>query len=216
MKTKEMYTPKEAGQKLGVTVKTIHRWDAAGKLKVIRTAGNQKRIPCSEIKRLSGEESKEGISCAIYARVSSQKQSKDGNLTRQKERLIEAAKEKGYEIGSVIGEQASGLNEKRKGLKKLFGLAGKGKINVVLIEFKDRLARFGFAYIEKAFELIGVKVEALEELPAKEPGEEMVQDLCAIITVFSARMYGSRAKLFKEKIVHAMKECNDGRSKENN
>ena len=86
----------------------------------------------------------------------------------------------------------------------------------MLIEFKDRLARFGFAYIEKAFELIGVKVEALEELPAKEPGEEMVQDLCAIITVFSARMYGSRAKLFKEKIVHAMKECNDGRSKENN
>ena len=56
MPKKQMFLrPQEAAQKLGVTVKTIHRWDAAGKIRTIRTVGNQRRIPVSEINRLLGD-----------------------------------------------------------------------------------------------------------------------------------------------------------------
>jgi len=34
-------TPKEAADLLGVTVKTLHRWEADGKIKSTRTAGGQ-------------------------------------------------------------------------------------------------------------------------------------------------------------------------------
>ena len=44
----------------------------------------------------------------------------------------------------MVAERASGLNERRRGLHRLFWLAGEGEIDVVRIEFKDRLARFGF------------------------------------------------------------------------
>lgn len=45
MKNKRLLSPAEAAQELGVSVKTIHRWDAAGKLATVRTVGNQRRIP---------------------------------------------------------------------------------------------------------------------------------------------------------------------------
>lgn len=201
-----MYTPAQAAKKLGVSVKTIQRWDKASKIAVVRTLGNQRRISAQEVRKLLGLRPRKQIRCAIYARVSSQKQAKDGNLERQKQRLVEAAQVRGYEISEVITEQASGLNEKRRGLKKLFNQAARDEIEIVLIEFKDRLARFGFTYLEKALALLGVKIEILEEKTV-EPGEELVQDMISIVTVFSARLYGSRAKLFRDKVKQTMKEC---------
>ncbi len=57
---------------MGVSVKTIRRWDKAGLLQVIRTATNQRRIPV----RLSPPAQRAGkrLRCAIYARASSAKQ----------------------------------------------------------------------------------------------------------------------------------------------
>jgi len=47
------YTLSEAAKLLGVTTQTLRAWDKTGKLSVIRTPGNQRRIPESEVKRLS-------------------------------------------------------------------------------------------------------------------------------------------------------------------
>lgn len=207
MNHESMYTPAQAAKRLGVCTKTIHRWDRAGKIRTIRTAGNQRRIPASEVRRLLGLRPVTTTRCAVYARVSSQKQAKDGNLERQKERLLEAARQKGYEVQSVVAEQASGLNENRRGLKRLLGLAQKGEIDVVLVEFRDRLARFGFSYLARAFEMAGARVEVLEEQEEKAPAEELVEDMLSIVTVFSARLYGSRARKFRQKVRSAMKEC---------
>lgn len=201
-----MYTPAQAAKKLGVSVKTIHRWDKAGKIETIRTMGNQRRIPANEVRRLLGLKPVPAPRCAIYARVSSQKQAKDGNLERQKQRLLQAATEKRYQVVATIGEQASGLNENRRGLRRIFTLAAGNEIDVLLVEFKDRLARFGFTYIEKALELVGVRVEVLEEDQAKSPMEELVEDMLSIITVFSARLYGQRGRIFRRKVKEAMKE----------
>jgi len=48
------YTLQKAAELLGVTTQTLRNWDNAGKIRAIRTPGNQRRIPESEINRLSG------------------------------------------------------------------------------------------------------------------------------------------------------------------
>jgi putative resolvase len=93
MKNKRLLSPKEAASELGISVKTVHRWDAAGKLHTVRTAGRRRRIPIEEISRLRRQgEGKQGAErCVLYAQVSSGSLAQDGDLARQTERLTEAA-----------------------------------------------------------------------------------------------------------------------------
>jgi putative resolvase len=178
MKNTRLLTPSEAAAELGISVKTVHRWDEAGKLRSVRTAGNQRRIPIEEISRLHrlGRGEQGADRCALYARVSSVRQEQDGNLARQTARLQEAARARGYEVVASISEQASSLNEKRKGMKKLLQLVKERAIEVVLIEYPDRLVRFSFGYLEEAFSWQGVRLEVLDPPKQLEPTEELVQD----------------------------------------
>ena len=144
--------------------------------------------------------------CAVYARVSSEKQAEAGNLDRQRERLTQAAAEHGYEVAAIVAERASGLNEKRRGLKRLFRLAATDAIDVVFIEFKDRLARFGFVYIVEVLAAHGGRVEVLDGPVAVDATQELVQDMLAIVTCFAARLYGSRSQQFCKKVGEAAKE----------
>jgi len=82
MKKKEFLSAGEAARALGVSVKTIQRWDKAGLLPVISTATNQRRIPVATVHHLLKGQGK-ALRCAIYARVSSAKQEQEGNLTRK-------------------------------------------------------------------------------------------------------------------------------------
>src|SRR5258708_16038645 len=144
MKKKEFLSAGEAARALGVSVKTIQRWDKAGLLPVIRTATNQRRIPIATVHQLLKGQGT-SLRCAIYARVSSAKQEHEGHLTRQVERLQEVARERGYQVVALIAEQASSLNEKRKGMKRLLHLIDQQEIEVVLIEYPDRLVRLALA-----------------------------------------------------------------------
>ena len=60
--------------------------------------------------------------------------------------LSSIAQLRGYNVVDILTDVASGLNEKRKGLKKLFEYVVNGKVDVVIISYKDRLTRFGFKY----------------------------------------------------------------------
>jgi putative resolvase len=206
MKKKEFLSAGEAARALGVSVKTIQRWDKAGLLPVIRTVTNQRRIPVDAVERIR-KTSGPMLRCAIYARVSSAKQEHEGNLTRQVERLQQVASERGYQVAAKIAEQASGLNEHRRGMKKLFQLIDQQAIDVVLIEYPDRLVRFGFGYLEEAFRWKQVRLEVVEPPKAKTPGEDLVADVLSIVTVFSGRLYGSRAKKVRSCVAKALKEC---------
>jgi len=73
------------------------------------------------------------LRCALYTRVGSRKQEQEGKGSRQVERLQQKARERGYQVVPLIQEQASGLNEKRKDLKKLFHLNDHQEIELVLI-----------------------------------------------------------------------------------
>jgi putative resolvase len=115
---------------------------------------------------------------------------------------------RGYEVVALISEQASSLNEKRKGMKKLLQLVKERAISVVLIEYPDRLVRFG--YLEEAFGWQGVRLEVLDPPEQLEPTEELVQDLLTIVTVFAGRLYGHRAKGVRTRVKAALKEYEEG------
>lgn len=206
MKNKRLLHPKEAAYELGVSTKTIHQWDEAGKLRTVRTVGNQRRIPIEEIWRLRSL-GKRAERCVLYARVPSVRQEQDGNLSRQTERLKEAVNERGYQVVQMITEQASSLNKRRKGMKKLLALVGQQAVDVVLIEYPDRLVRFGLGSLEQAFAWKDVRLEVLDPPKHQEPTEELIQDMLTIVTVFAGRLYGHRAKGVRKRVETVLKEC---------
>ena len=85
----------------------------------------------------------------------------------------------------VFSEQASGIHENRKQLSALLKLSEERQMERVLIEFPDRLARFGYRYLERFLNSHGVAVEATHKTEPKSSQEELVQDLLTIVTVFS-------------------------------
>ena len=207
MKNKRLLHPQEAAEALGISIRTLIRWDQAGKLATVRTVGNQRRIPVEEIFRLRRQGEPQALRCAIYARVSSVRQEQDGNLSRQTERLKEAARARGYDVVAVITEQASALNERRRGMKNLLALVGEQAVDVVLIEYPDRFVRFGFSYLQQAFQWQHVRLEVLDPPQIQEPTEEVMRDMLTIVTVFAGRLYGQRAKGLRSRVQSALSEC---------
>ena len=135
---------------------------------------------------------------AIYTRVSSS-ENRD-NLERQTERLKQYTIAKGYCISQVVKEVGSGLNDNRQ---KWEGLLKSSDYDILIVEHKDRLARFGTHYLDVLLARCGVHLEIVNL--ADNGRDELMQDLVAIITSFSARLYGQRrAKRKTEKIIQEL------------
>jgi len=122
--------------------------------------------------------------CVLYARVSSHQQKDD--LERQSKRLENYADVHGKIIYRSIKEIGSGLNDNRKGLNSI--LLNK-EYNEIIIEYKDRLTRFGFNYIKMLCDLQDKKITIINEVENK---NDLIQDFISIITSFCARIYGNR------------------------
>lgn len=179
----------------GVSVRTLWRRIKDGTLDVVRSDTGRVFIEI-EHERVSE------LNVAIYARVSSS-ENKD-NLERQKERLISYCNAKGYKVSKVITEIGSGLNDNRK---KLESLLLDRTINLIVVEHKDRLARFGLNYIEKLLAIDNRKIEIIN--PQTNDEDDLMQDFVSIITSFTARLYGKRrSKRKTEKLIKELSENN--------
>ncbi|WP_053961128.1 IS607 family transposase [Sulfobacillus thermosulfidooxidans] len=197
----------KVAQKLGVSTQTIRRWQQSGKIQEVRSPTNRRLYSVQEVQRILGRHQTARV--VIYARVSSPKQKADGHLERQVERLKAYAAEHGLEVFRIFQEQASGLNENRQQLSQLLAMAERREFQRVLIEYPDRLARFGYRYLERYLNSHGVTIESVHVQESKTSQEELTEDLLTIITVFSARLYGKRSQEFRQKtqhLVNAMKE----------
>jgi predicted site-specific integrase-resolvase len=75
--------------------------DELGKLRTVRTIGNQRRNPIEETWRLRSL-GKRAERYVFYARVSRVRQEQDGHLAQQTARLQEAATSRGYEMVQMI------------------------------------------------------------------------------------------------------------------
>ena len=190
------YSPRAAGKILGVTTHTIQVWDREGKIRCLRLPTGRRRVPESEIRRILNiaEQRKE----AVYARVSSRDQKSD--LDKQIEVL--RSRTPGAEVYSDV---RSGLNFKRKDLLRLLDDVLDRKVSRVYVTYEDRLARFGFDLLSWLCAKNGTEIVVVNGKEAASPQEELVEDLVAIITSFSAKLYGLRSHKTK-KLLQSIKE----------
>ena len=95
-------------------------------------------------------------------------------------------------------------------MKNLLALVGEQAVDVVLIEYPDRLVRFGCSYLEQAFQWQHVRLEVLDQPHIQEPTEELMRDMLTIVTVFTGRLYGQRAKGLRTRVQTALQACEQG------
>jgi excisionase family DNA binding protein len=188
----------DAAALLGVSTKTLRRWADSGKIKSERSPTGQRRFFLADIKRITPREL-DRLDDRItinYARVSSHEQKQD--LVRQAQVLEAFSSVNGWQY-ETIQDLGSGLNYQKKGLQKLLKRIMQGDVARLVITHKDRLLRFGaelvFAVCEE-FETEVVIINKTSEEVTFE--QELVQDMIELITVFSARLYGSRSKKNKK------------------
>jgi len=198
-----LLTIKDAGKVLGVSPSTLRRWEREGRLiPDERTEGNQRRYLLSSIRpnlRKDGGEKK----TIAYARVSSHDQKKD--LERQKQTLELFCASNGWNF-ELVSDLGSGMNYYKKGLKKLLKEIIEGDIERLVLTHKDKLLRFGAELVFSICEAKNVEVIIVNRGEETTFEEDLAKDVLEIITVFSARLYGSRSHKNK-KIIDSMKQA---------
>lgn len=200
---------KEASEMLGVDKRTLLRWESDNQLTPsAKTKGGHRRYLLSEVQALQGiDKSKEVLkSVVIYCRVSSNEQKQKGDLDRQKGRMLDYCISKKYNVEYSFDEVGSGMSDKRAKLIRLMDLCIEGKISKVIVEHKDRLARFNLNYLRKFFDSHGVALEVVEETLPKSYENELVEDMLSLISSFSSKIYGKRSAENRRK----KKEMADG------
>lgn len=178
----------EAAQVLGVSITTLRRWEAEGKLLPEHTAGKHRRYDLTKLKpELYHANERRTIA---YARVSSHDQKKD--LERQKQVLELYCAQHGWQF-EIITDLGSGMNYYKKGLKRLLNDILTDRISRLVITNKDRLLRFGAELVFAICEAKNVEVIIINQGEDTTFEEDLAKDVLEIITVFSARLYGSRS-----------------------
>jgi putative resolvase len=193
-----MVSIQEAAKLLGVTPKTLRTWEQEGKIKSIRTEGGHRRYIIAD---LLGTK-KEGNLTLAYARVNSHDQKED--LKRQEIVLETYCVSHGYNF-ELISDLGSGLNYKKKGLIKLIKLLCSHQVDRLVLTHKDRLLRFGSELIFTLCEIFSCELVIINRSEDSTFEEDLAHDVLEIITVFSARLYGSRSHKNK-KLVEQLKE----------
>jgi predicted site-specific integrase-resolvase len=124
--------------------------------------------------------------------VSSSDQKND--LERQIEYLKQYCSSKRYRVVDALSGVASSLKTDRRNLLKLSDYIVNRQVDVVVVTYRDRLARFGFEYLEYFFNRYGVRIEAVFGEEPKEAYQELVEDLIEIVTTFAGKLYGMRSR----------------------
>ncbi len=194
----------KAAKLLGVSVKTLQRWEREGRLiPAARTDSNRRRYTESQLReflRLRNH-TPEPKRIVAYCRVSSAAQKPD--LDNQRRVLEEFVVAKGLANVEFIEEVGGGLNFKRKRFLELMDAIGRGEVKTLILAHEDRLTRFGFEWFEHYARTHGCEILVLNQ-ERLSPEQEMVQDLMTIVHCFSSRLYGLRN--YRKKLNEALRE----------
>lgn len=184
------YKPKNFAELVGVSVKTLQRWDREGILKSNRSPTNRRYYTYEQYLQFKGiTAQKDSRKLVIYARVSTRKQKDD--LQNQISFLRQFCNARGLIVDECIEDYGSGLNYNRKNWNTLLDSVMEQKIKTIVITHKDRFIRFGYDWFEKFCMKFDTNILVVnnEELS---PQEELVEDIISILHVFSCRLHGLR------------------------
>lgn len=214
--TKDYYKSGEVAKMIGVGTRTVQNYCMNGLLS--ETFVNKRRlIPKDSLidflkskdLYLETEKNRKDI---IYARVSTHKQKNRGDLERQIQNIARFAITQNPKDLEIISEVGSGLNDNRKGLTKLITLVQEDQVSRIFVNYKDRLTRFGFHYLQlicdfHKTEIIIVSTETEDNTMS----EELAGDIISIIRSFSGKLYGLRKKVKEDICIELDKELEEKR-----
>ena len=200
----------QASKLLGVTIQTLRNWDKQGLLKPDElTRGGERRYKLESLRNINKNIvfNTDNLKTIAYARVYSHDQKDD--LVRQVQVLELYCAKAGFKY-EVIQDLGSGMNYYKKGLTKLLNLILDGQVKRLVLTHKDRLLRFGAELVFAICEAKSVEVIIINKGDENVKfEEELAKDVLEIITVFSARLYGSRSKKNKKLIDDMQGVLND-------
>lgn len=181
------YTLREYAELHSLTYRTLWNKFKEGKLP------NAYKDEFGHIK-VKRNDNKVGNRTIVYARVSSN--DRKASLEEQQSRLENYVVLNNLTLADSYKEIASGMNDNRKVLNKILQ---RTDWDILLVENKDRLTRFGFNYIKTLLEQQGKKIIVIND--SDDNKEDLMKDLISVIYSFSARMYGLRRKKSKKEII---------------
>jgi excisionase family DNA binding protein len=193
-----------AAHRLGVSTRTLRRYTQDGRLPDARSAGGRRIFRIGDLDAIT---CKPSTGKAVgYARVSSRRQQAEGDLDRQVARL----QDRDGDL-VVFTDVASGLSDRRAGLRKALAECMKPGVDRLLVAHPDRLARFGVGVIEHLLAGYGVEVVYTGQAEDESAESELVRDMLAVVTSFAGRLYGQRSAKTKRlrTAVSAETECGD-------
>lgn len=171
-------TPQEVKDRYGYHPKTLALWANEGKIQCIKSPGGHRRYLASSLDNLQILTTEKVIN---YARVSTYSQKED--LKVQIEYLGSR-----YPSTETISEIGSGLNFKRKKFLNLMERVLNREVQIIVVAHKDRLARFGFDFIDWFCTQHGCKIIVLNNA-YKSPHAELMEDFMAVMHCFSSKLY---------------------------
>src|SRR5215218_3663281 len=165
----------------GVHPQTAYRWFRQGTMPV-----PARRLPSGTILVEVPGSDDDGLDrpAVLYARVSAHDQR--GELDRQVARLSRWATAQGVTVAEVVTEVGSGLNGRRPKLRRVLA---DPRAAMIVVEHRDRLARFGVEQLEAALSAQGRRLVMVDP---GEASEDLVGDMIEVLTSFCARLYGRR------------------------
>lgn len=191
---KEYIKISEYSKRMSIHPRTAYRYYHSGKIKGYQDKDTKTIFILNPFNITNKDNNSNNV--ILYSRVSSNENK--NNLDSQLERLRLYSIAKGYNIVKEIKEIGSGLNDNRAKLNELL----ENKLNdfdILLVEHKDRLTRFGFNYIDIMLKSHNKKLEVINLVDNNK--EDLIQDFISIITSFCARIYGLRRSKRKTEIL---------------
>ena len=190
---KKIVSISKAAKALGVTPLTLRRWHENGKLIPDEiTKGGSRRYDLAKLQpELYRAQDPAERKTIAYARVSSHDQKPD--LERQADLLDAYCSHQGWTY-EVVTDLGSGMNYRKKGLKRLLDEIIEDRVSRLVITHKDRLLRFGADLVFAICEAKDIEVVILNKGEDTSFEEDLERDVLEIITVFSARLYGARSR----------------------
>lgn len=101
------------------------------------------------------------------------------------------------------------MNFERKYFLQIITAIENKEINKLIVNYPDRLARFGFELIQQLCNIHDVELICLNNNPNKSLEEELVSDLISLVVSFSGKLYGHRSHKNKQ-VIEGVKQllCN--------
>ena len=187
---------------LGVTPQTVRKYVREGRIPHHNTPGGSLLFTPEDIRQALGEQPTNTTqpTWAYYTRSSS------GNRNSINNQIKTLQQQYPTDNPIIIKDNASGLNENRKGLKRLLDLADQHDITDIAITNKDRLTRFGYKYIERYLTKQGINIHVANQKRDQTAEQELLDDFMALIASFSGRFYKMRDKQGQLKLLQTAQE----------